>query len=65
VVVATASFAGLAREEAARQGLAEARIAVVPHPIGGVREAELLARADAAVDEIAALLCGRDRGARK
>jgi hypothetical protein len=55
VVVASAEFAGLAREEARAQGLAGARIAVVPHPIGGVAAAALLARAEAAVDEILAL----------
>jgi hypothetical protein len=59
VVVASAEFAALAREEAALQGLAGARIAVVPHPIGGIAEARLLERADAAVDEILALFCGR------
>jgi hypothetical protein len=58
VVVATGAFAGLAREEARAQGLAQARIAVVPHPIGGIAEARLLERADAAVDEILALFCG-------
>ena len=58
MVVATAEFAALARGEAAAQGIAEARIAVVPHPIGGVAEARLLERADAAVDEIVALFCG-------
>ena len=58
MVVATEAFADLAREEARSQGLPAARIAVVPHPIGGVPEAALLARADAAVDEILALLCG-------
>ena len=58
MVVATAAFAELARQEAAAQGIPDARIAVVPHPIGGVAEARLLERADAAVDEIVALFCG-------
>ena len=58
MLVATESFAGLACEEALAQGLPDARIAVVPHPIGGVAEARLLERADAAVDEIVALFCG-------
>ena len=57
-MVATAAFAELARQEAGAQGLPEARIAVVPHPIGGVAEVSLLERADAAVDEIVALFCG-------
>ena len=59
MVVATESFAGLAREEARAQGLPDARIAVVPHPIGGTRPAELRRRADAVVDTILALLTGR------
>jgi len=60
-VVATESFAALAREEALAQGLSEARVAVVPHPIGGTRAAELRRRADAAVDSIVALFTGHDR----
>ena len=58
-MVATESFAGLAREEALAQGLPDARIAVVPHPIGGTKSSVLRSRADAAVDEILALFCGR------
>ena len=61
MVVATEQFAGLAREEASAQGLADARIALVPHPIGGTDRARLLERADAAVDEIVALFCGPGR----
>jgi len=33
-----------------------ARIAVVAHPIGGTPEAELVARADASVDDLIRLL---------
>ena len=61
MVVTTPHFAGLAREEASAQGLADARIAVVPHPIGGTPRTLLLERADAALDEIVALFCGRGR----
>jgi hypothetical protein len=57
-VVATGDFEALARGEAAAQGLAAARIAVVPHPIGGVADEVLLQRADAAVDGIVALFSG-------
>jgi len=59
VVVASESFAGLAREEALAQGLSGARIAVVPHPIGGTQSSVLRSRADAAVDEILASLTNR------
>ena len=62
-MVATEEFAALARGEAAAQGMAEARIAVVPHPIGGVGDEVLRARADAAVDEIVALFGGPGRRA--
>ena len=61
MVVTTRHFAGLAREEAGAQGLADARIAVVPHPIGGIARTLLLERADAALDEIVALFCGHGR----
>jgi hypothetical protein len=55
VVVATESFAALAREEAEAQGLPGARVAVVPHPVGGTKRSVLESRADAAVDEIISL----------
>ena len=55
MVVASAEFAGLARDAAVAQGLPEARIAVVAHPVGGVDERGLLARADAAVEEVLGL----------
>jgi len=61
VVVATRDFESLAREEARAQGLLDARIAVVPHPIGGVSADALRARADAVVDEVLDLFCGRAR----
>jgi hypothetical protein len=63
VVVATESFAALAREEAEAQGLAGARVAVVPHPLGGIKRSVLVleSRADALVDEILSLLTGGGR----
>ena len=57
--MATSAFERLAREEARAQGLPDARIAVVPHPLGGSSDEALLARADAAVDEVLALFSGR------
>jgi hypothetical protein len=61
VVVATESFAGLAREEAEAQGLAGARVAVVPHPVGGTKRSLLESRADALVDEILGLFTSGGR----
>ncbi len=60
VLVATTSFAGLARQVAAADGLAGARIAVVDHPLGGIVEADVVARAERAVDDVLALVT-RDR----
>ena len=56
--MATSAFERLAREEARAQGLPDARIAVVPHPLGGSSDEALLARADAAVDAVLALFSG-------
>ena len=55
-MVATTEFAALAREAAQAQGLPGARIVTVEHPIGGVSEAALLARAETLVDAVLALL---------
>ena len=48
----TEAFEGLARQEAQRQGLPDARIASVTHPVGGISEAELDQRASAVVDSL-------------
>ncbi len=55
-MVATSEFAALAHESARAQGLPGARIATVEHPIGGIGEAQLLARAEILVDTVLALL---------
>jgi hypothetical protein len=59
VVVATSAFAALARQTADAYGLPEARIAVVPHPLGTITAAEVTANADAAVETVLGLLTGR------
>jgi hypothetical protein len=56
VLLATSSFAGLAHQVAEASGLTAARIAVVPHPLGGIDDAAVVARADAAVESVLALL---------
>ena len=58
VLVATGELRLLADQTAADLGLADLRIVSVKHPIGGVPEAAILARADAVVDEVLALLTG-------
>ena len=60
-MVATTEFAALARDAAQAQGLAEARIATVAHPIGGIDEAALLARAEKLADAVLALLTPEPR----
>ena len=58
MLVATTSFAALARQVADAYGLPQARIAVVEHPLGGTREADVVDRAERVVDEVLSLLTG-------
>ena len=59
VLVATASFAALARQAAEAYGFPDARrIAVVEHPLGGISEPEVTGRAERAVDAVLELLTG-------
>ena len=56
MAVASAAFAELASQLADDLRLPDARIAVVPHPIGGTDDATLHAWADAGVDELLRIL---------
>jgi len=56
VVTTTTGFVDLTRRVAAGFGLPSARIAVFPHPLGGTPDDTIVAWADAAVDEVVALL---------
>ena len=58
MLVATTSFEGLARQVADAYGLPGARIAVVQHPLGGIAETDVVARADAVVETVLGLLSG-------
>jgi hypothetical protein len=58
VLVATTSFAALARQVADSYGLPDARIAVVDHPLGGAREVDVIDRAERVVDEVLSLVMG-------
>ena len=58
MLIATDEFAALARDAAHAQGLPDARIATVAHPIGGITDEALRGRADSAVDAVLALLTG-------
>ena len=58
VLVATTAFSELASEVAATLGLPGVRIVAVGHPLGGVDEAAVIDRADAAVEPALGLLTG-------
>ncbi len=58
VLIATERFVDLARLAAQGQGLAEARVAIVPHPIGGTSQEQLELWARRATDQLVALLGG-------
>jgi hypothetical protein len=58
VLVATASFAALARQAADAYGFPDARIVVVEHPLGGIGEDDVIARAERAVDAVLERLTG-------
>ena len=56
MLVATTAFEPLAAEVAATLGLPDSRIVAVEHPLGGIDEASILDRADAAVEPVLRLL---------
>jgi hypothetical protein len=56
VVATTTRFVELTRRVAAGFGVPDARVAVFPHPLGGTDHDTIVAWADAAVDEVVALL---------
>ena len=58
VLVATGELRPLADRTAVDLGLPDLRVVYVQHPIGGVDQATIEARADGAVDEVLALLTG-------
>ena len=48
----TFEFEALARLEARNRGLAELPLALVPHPLGGMREDEVVRKADLAIEAV-------------
>ena len=50
VVMGTFEFEQLARLEARNRGLADLPLALIPHPLGGIREEEVMKKADLAID---------------
>ena len=54
VVMGTKEFEQLAMLEARNRGLAELPLALIPHPLGGIREEEVVKKADLVVDTVVA-----------
>ena len=52
VVMGTEEFETLARLEARNRGIAELPLALIPHPLGGIREDEVVRKANHAVDTV-------------
>ncbi len=48
----TVEFEGLARLEARNRGLEALPLALVPHPLGGIHDEEVLRRADLAIESV-------------
>jgi hypothetical protein len=46
----TFEFEQLARLESKNRGLADLPLALIPHPLGGIREEEVIKKADLAID---------------
>jgi hypothetical protein len=54
----TFEFEALARLEARNRGLADLPLALVPHPLGGIREEEVVRKADLAVESVVKAVTG-------
>ena len=50
VVMGTYEFEQLARLEAKNRGLTDLPLALIPHPLGGIHEEEVVRKADLVVD---------------
>jgi len=51
-VMGTLEFEALARLEAKNRGIATLPLALVPHPLGGIRDDEVLKKADVAIEPV-------------
>jgi hypothetical protein len=52
VVMGTYEFEQLAKLEAKNRGLADLPLALIPHPLGGIREDEVVKKAEMAVETV-------------
>jgi len=53
VVMGTKEFETLATLEARNRGLAELPLALIPHPLGGIHEEEVVRKAELVIDVVA------------
>jgi hypothetical protein len=51
-VMGTFEFEALARLEATNRGIGELPLALVPHPLGGIAEADVIRKADLALESV-------------
>jgi hypothetical protein len=51
-VMGTFEFEALARLEAQNRGIADLPLALVPHPLGGIHEDEVVRKADLALESV-------------
>jgi len=52
VVMGTKEFESLATLEARNRGLADLPLALIPHPLGGIHEEEVVKKADLAIETV-------------
>jgi len=52
VVMGTLEFEQLAKLESKNRGLADLPLALIPHPLGGIREDEVVKKAELVVDVV-------------
>jgi hypothetical protein len=52
VVMGTLEFEQLARLEAKNRGMADLPLALIPHPLGGIREEEVIKKADLVIETV-------------
>ncbi len=62
VIVGTDEFKELARLEARNRGLADLPLALVAHPLGGIKEDEVRRKAETIVDAVASAVSEGRRG---
>ena len=52
MTLCTEAFIGLAREESRNLGMPELPIAIIPHPLGGLKPEEVKLRAQQALEQV-------------